>query len=95
MKRIIIFLIAFISFYDNLYSQQYYDNGPIIENRENSRYSITTSKWNKPILGYYIYNSSSHLTFTERENAIRAAFDFFPVSDRCCIFRIFANNKFI
>jgi hypothetical protein len=33
MKRIIIFLIAFISFYDNLYSQQYYDNGPIIENR--------------------------------------------------------------
>jgi hypothetical protein len=50
---------------------------------ENSRYSMTTSKWNKPILGYYIYNSSSHLTFTERENAIRAAFDFFLVSDRC------------
>ena len=38
-----------------------------------NRYSYTPYHWNKTNLSYYIYNTSSHLTSQERNNAIQTA----------------------
>lgn len=56
----------------NIFGQRPYDNGPIII--DNTRYTLGNSKWNKYNLTYYIYNSSNHLTYSERETAIQNAF---------------------
>jgi hypothetical protein len=68
-----IFLISFaVSLVlSNLgYAQRLYDNGPFGD----ENYVLQGAKWNKTTLNYYIYNTSSHLTATQRESAITEAF---------------------
>lgn len=59
----------------NIVAQQIIDYGPIIDYGSMGRYSLQGAKWNKLSLTYYIYNTSAHLTSSERENAIRNAFN--------------------
>lgn len=72
MKRFLLLLISATA-YCNCFSQQLYDNGPIID--LNFNYSLQGAKWNTTSLYYYIDNTSNHLTYTERENAIVNAFN--------------------
>ena len=65
-------LIFVLMIATSVFSQRLYDNGPIIV--DNTNYSLGASKWNKNNLTYYIYNSSNHLTSSERETAIQNAF---------------------
>ena len=71
MRRFIIFVFLFTVILSGVYSQRLYDHGIL---RDGNNYALGPSKWNKETLKYYIYNSSSHLTYSERENAIREAF---------------------
>jgi hypothetical protein len=70
MRKIILFIVS--SFLSNLvYSQRLYDNGPLTGD---GNYVLQGAKWNKTTLNYYIYNTSSHLTASQREYAIIEAF---------------------
>ncbi len=71
MKRIIYLLIFNVVVLNMANAQRLYDNGPLTGD---GNYVIRGAKWNKTNLTYYIYNSSSHLTFSEREYAIQEAF---------------------
>jgi hypothetical protein len=69
-KFLILFAVSFVLPHLG-YSQRLYDNGPLTGDEN---YVLQGSKWNKTTLNYYIYNTSSHLTLTQRESAINDAF---------------------
>jgi predicted Zn-dependent protease len=45
-----------------------YEPGPSLQ------YGLSGSKWNKTTIGYYVYNTSNHLTAAQRLSAIQGAF---------------------
>lgn len=71
MKKSSLFLL-FLLFSLKMYSQEIlFDKG--FAHSNNLKYALFDTKWNKTHLKYYIYNTSSHLTPAERENAIQTA----------------------
>ncbi|MDR1197754.1 MAG: matrixin family metalloprotease [Prevotellaceae bacterium] len=71
MKKILILFIVNLFVSSSVYSQRLYDNGALTGD---GNYILQGGKWNKSTLNYYIYNTSSHLTSTQRELAITEAF---------------------
>lgn len=71
MKRVFYIFIMFFIVTVYGYSQILIDYGPLTGN---SKYNVGDSKWNKNVLYYYINNTSNHLTYYEREQAIQNAF---------------------
>jgi hypothetical protein len=72
MKRFVYLLILGIVVSHQTYSQRLYDNGPLTGD---GYYVLPGAKWNKTNLTYYIYNTSSHLTSSQRGTAIQQAFN--------------------
>ena len=72
MKRIFFVFIMFFIATAYGYSQILIDNGPLTGD---SKYNVCDSKWNKNVLYYYIYNTSNHLTYYEREQTIQNVFE--------------------
>ena len=90
MKRfILLFFLSTIAIF-KVYSQRLYDNGPLTGD---NNYVLQGSKWNKTTLKYYIYNSSSHLTTTERENAIRSAFALWSDKSTLSFIQVYNPNQ--
>lgn len=75
MKRFLLYALFSCFITVNSFSQQIIDNGPLIGNSQLDEYAIQGSMWNTTNLKYYIYNTSSHLTYLEREIAIQNAFN--------------------
>ncbi|MDR0763148.1 MAG: matrixin family metalloprotease, partial [Bacteroidales bacterium] len=71
MKKFLILSIVNLLVLTSVYSQRLYDNGPLTGD---GNYVLQGAKWNKTTLNYYIYNTSSHLTSSQRESAIQSAF---------------------
>lgn len=73
-KHLFLLIFAFLSV--NAYSQILIDNGALIDPAlKNARFSIEGSKWNKTALTYCICNTSSKVSSSVQNTAIRAAFN--------------------
>jgi hypothetical protein len=72
MKQFLILFAVSLFITTSVHSQRLYDNGPLTGD---GNYVLAGAKWNSTTLKYYIYNTSSHLTASQRESAIQTAFN--------------------